>query len=301
MKKFIIKIFLNLAIFLVLGNLVAFACQYFLGKSQFYKPNFVVNALDQESIYDYFMVGSSRGLTTIDSKQIDKEINTNGINLSMADTDLKTQVLMVKHFYAEGYSAKNCILILDKQHYTKTYQELGGNDYRFVAYSGRDYVNEHYNAYEDGIVRPLTISNFLPLAAYSYYNLELFMPSGLAGLKPNFRNKFDERGNYAYPNQNLTSPAATRSSYTATITNPLVKEIEELTAANNTRLIIYIAPYINETQQVDLGTIDAKLINHSNKFVGKDELYHDGLHVTEIGRTAATEFFIPDLKPVLKK
>ncbi|MGB3591985.1 MAG: hypothetical protein WBA16_09915 [Nonlabens sp.] len=301
MKKFIKKIALYLVVFVILGNLIGLLCQYFMASSQFYKPNYVVNALDSSTNYDYFIVGSSRGLTTVDSKQIDQSLNTNGINLSMADTDLKTQLLMVKHFYNSGYSSKNCILVLDKSHYTETYKELGGNDYRFIGYGRRDYINEHYDKYETGTIKPLSLSNYFPFAGFAYFNLELFLPSGLAALKPDFRNKFDDRGNYSYPNQNLTAPQAIRRSTTAIINNPLVKEMAALTAQYNTKLTIYIAPYINESQNVFVEDIDASIINQSDQFVGKEHLFYDDLHVTTIGREVATTALIPELKKTLKQ
>jgi hypothetical protein len=219
----------------------------------------------------------------------------------MDDTDLKTQLLMLKHFYASGYSAKNCVLTLDRQHYIQTDSTLGNNDYRFFAYAKRDYVNSHYETYEDGIVKSLSIAGYFPFAALSYYNLELFMPSGLSAIKPKYSNRFDEKGNYSYPNNQSIEQPATRETRAAETTNPLLSEMKEICEKNNTILIFYIAPYLDESQNVTTGQLDTDLINHSDVLVGTSEYFYDKLHVNALGREKVTEQFISEFNPIRKK
>lgn len=301
MKKFILKIILFSVLVLILGNIIAFIANYFLGKSTFYKSSFLVNKFQTEKKIDYFIVGSSRGLTTIDTKLIDEKLSLNGINLSMDDTDLKTQFLMIQHFFESNFKADYMVLVLDANHFTKTSLALGNNDYRFIPFINRDYVRNHFKKYEKSTLNILTNANFNPFFTYSYYNLELLLPATLSILKPNFKNKFDELGNYSYPTlayktkKNISKIKKT----TIEITNPIIKDVKNYLDENNCKLIIYIAPY-----QLEKFTFNSKLdipcINHSGILENKNDLFYDPIHVNNQGREQSTLFFINNFKLVIR-
>ncbi|WP_166382127.1 hypothetical protein [Polaribacter sp. 11A2H] len=300
MKKFIKKIIYFSFLILFLGNIIAFSASYFLRKSSFYKSAFLVNGFNPDKKIDYFVVGSSRGLTTLNTNLIDEKLKTNGVNLSMDDTDLKTQFLMIQHFFESNFKAKYLVLVLDANHFLNTPLKLGSNDYRFAPFVSRSYVKSHFKKYESTSLNILANSNYNPFFAYSYYNLELLLPAALSAIKPQFRNKFDAFGNYSYPSSGHEKGSTTFNiKKTKTeITNPIIKEIKNYLNENNCELIIYIAPYQLEKFTFN-NTLDYVIINDSSVLENKNELFYDKIHVNSKGREQSTLFFINNFKALI--
>jgi hypothetical protein len=294
MKRFLIKSTIYILILLVAGNVISFILLAGLRSSEFYKPYFLKAAMSEQEQLDYIILGSSRGLTSINSIQIDSILNTNGLNLSMDDTDLKSHLLMLNHFFKSGYSSEHIILTLDASNFTKTDLTLGNNDYRFAGYHHKKYVTEHFQKYETGLVKPLSMVSINPLASLSYYNLELALPSLLTILKPTYRNKFDHKGNYSYPNSKKFKNLNETTRQKLSINNPLVSEIASLCKQHNSELVIYIAPYSN----TDITVVDTtyKVINHSNSLDSDTHLFYDNIHVNKKGRASATVLFAQAFK-----
>ena len=84
MKQFLKSIGLYGLISFLFFNGIAFLCLFFLSKSSFYKPSFVKNGVVNNS-FDYVVLGSSTGLTTLDTKLIDSVTGMKGLNISMDD------------------------------------------------------------------------------------------------------------------------------------------------------------------------------------------------------------------------
>ena len=296
MKKFIKKVFFYAFIILLLGNIIGFSANYFLKKSSFYKSSFLVNGFNPNEKFDYFVVGSSRGLTTLKTNKIDESLGTKGINLSMDDTDLKTQFLMIQHFFESNFKADNLVLTLDASHFTNTFLDLGNNDYRFVPYINREYVRNHFKKYEKGTLKVLFNSKFNPFFSFSYYNLELFLPAALSTIKPKFRNKFDEFGNYSYPTSGVKVDSNSKMLVSKVkITNPLINVIKNYLELNNCKLIIYIAPYKLNKYFIE-NDLEYSIINHSAILNKKKYLFYDVNHVNLYGSNESTRLFINNLK-----
>ncbi|MCP4522410.1 MAG: hypothetical protein GY827_12075 [Cytophagales bacterium] len=297
MKRFLLKSSLYLGIFVLIVNMIGWVGDISLRKSKLFKPSFLLNNYDNQQRFDYFLLGSSRGLTTIDTKQVDDSLGTNGVNLSMDDTDLKTHLLMLKHFFANGYKSNYCILTLDHQSFTKTQQKLGDNDYRFAHFISQNHVREHFDEYETTSLTPIKNSAYLPFLKYSYYNLQLVPSALLATVRPNKRHRYDEAGNYTYPKKGIPKKEKiTFEEKVVKITNPLVKEAMQICERNNTELIIYVAPYKGKSLKiVDPNTY---VINQSSS-IQESHLFYDFLHVNSDGRVVATDFFIQDFKKIV--
>ena len=289
MKRFLIKGLFYFSLFLIIGNILSFIGRHSLTKSSFFKPSFLINNFDENTPLDYVILGSSRGLTTLDSKIIDSELNLKGVNLSMDDTDLKSHILMLKHFYNSGYKTKYCILTLDEANFSKNSKKLGDNDYRFSPFINKSYVKEHFSTYEDGLIKPVAYSTYLPLICYSYYNLQIIPASGLSLIKPKLRHRFDEKGNYTYPVLNKkNNKIKERILKQSEITNPLVSEILALTKEHGTELILYIAPY--KDLEIGFQKQEYNIINHS-ALTSNADLFYDNIHVNSDGRTFTTKSF----------
>jgi hypothetical protein len=298
MKKFLLKLTKYGLIALILGNLIGWSGDFFLRKSSWFKPSFLVNNFNQEEKFDYFVLGSSRGFTTLNSIQIDNILKTNGINLSMDDTDLKTHVLMTKHFFENGYKSDFCFLTLDYSNFNNTQKRLGDNDFRFSPFISKNYAKNHYNSYENHILKPNFNSLYFPIIKYSYYNLQLIPSAIVSMIFPKKRYRFDKKGNYTYPTTRTSNSTykVPKIKYVQ-IKNPLVDTIRNICQKNGTKLIIYVAPYKKEK----LNLLGAKnTINHSG-ILQKNSLFFDDIHVNTLGRKKATEYFINDVKEQLIK
>jgi len=295
MKAFLFKLSIYLVLFLLIVNLLAYGSLYVLKKSSFYKPSFLVNNFDQKEDLDYIILGSSRGLTTINSKQIDSELETNGINLSMDDTGLGTHFLMLQHFFESHYSSKICILNLDLGSAKRSIITLGDNDYRFTPFVDRDYVSNYFKNIDGRFLKILAYSKYLPFLAVSYYNFELFFPSlfTLNNLKK--RHHFDSRGNFQYPKSSMPIIEDRESSdfILLELNNPYLSKIKDICERNDCHLIYYIAPIYSHGIESDLN--GNKLINHSNLLVDK-KLFYDNIHVNSRGRYLSTNELISFFK-----
>lgn len=294
MKKFLLVLLKYSLATIVLVNIICFFANYQLKKGMFYKPSFLINQFKSNTPFDYILLGSSRALTTLDSKQIDHQLNIKGINLAMDDTDLKTHFLMLQHFINNGYTTKYCILNIDSQSFTNTPKELGNNDYRFIPFTHQKHVKKHYLAYENKLLKPLYQSFINPFLAYGYYNLELLPAALISTIKPTYKNRFDNFGNYSYPTTNSPLKSSTISKTTKSITNPLLQEFIAFATLHNMKVILYIAPIFNTSIEIT-NLKNTHLINHSDA-VQNPNLFYDNIHVNKKGRTKVTSIFIDDLK-----
>lgn len=306
MKKFLYKTTLYFTLALLLVNAIAWCSLAFHRNSSFYKPSFFTHAVTDKQL-DYVVIGSSIGLTSIDTKQIDSINHTKGINLSIDDTSLSSNYLMMEHFYNQGGKANYCILSISSWDLANAQPQLNDNDYRFLPFVSEDYVYSYYSEMEKGIFKPLTYSHFMPFLGVCYYNTELLYPSIVAAIQPEKRNRFDDKGNYTYP---TIAEIKNEAYHTVTLEwkNPFISKIEALCQKNSTQLLIYQAPQL-QTKVINLNP-KYHIINHSTLLGPKDGFF-DKIHLDSNGRKKATtalatllqkEYFTPSSTiPELKK
>ncbi|MGB5980302.1 MAG: hypothetical protein WBG62_23005, partial [Cyclobacteriaceae bacterium] len=154
--------------------------------------------------------------------------------------------------------------------------------------------------YENGLVKPLTSSRYLPFLSFSYYNLELAIPSLLTAISSDRRNRFDDRGNYTYPVRKVSKADNREKAYPErTIDNPLLDEMLSLADEYGSKTVFYIAPYQYEDYTLRSGFDDVRILDHSGKLQA-DSLFFDYHHVNSNGRRVATELFIDDLRGILE-
>jgi len=294
MREFILKLLKYSLIAVLLINVVAFASLFCLRKSEFYKPSYLVNHFEENTKFDYIILGSSRGLTTINTKQVDKDLETRGVNLSIDDTGLPTHKLMLEHFYNNNFEAKKVILTLDRGSFKKGEIKINDNDYRFLPFITNDYVHDYCSKYEKGIIKKLSYSKYFPFLGLSFYNAELFFPSIITIFNKEKRNRFDDYGNYQYPAGSKLNSNNKLVTDEVEITNPMVIELKRLCKKNNSELILYIAP-IYKTKLIIKNDIGVEIINHANSVESSDNFY-DHIHVNQEGREIATKAVIDYIK-----
>lgn len=291
MKKFVIKSIIYLALTLLIANVLAFIGLRVLGKSDFFKTTYLVHHFTPNQAFDLTVFGSSRSLAAIDTKLIGEEIDGYAVNFSMDYTALPSTLLMLEHFYAQGYSSEWVVVSLDLPDFETSKTIISENDHRFLPYVSEEYIQRYFKEYEEGWVKPLFSSQYFPVLGYAYYNMELLPPAGLALFKPDYKYLFDELGNYQYPDYLAQEVMPELRFFETELPNPILDKISELTQKNGSKLIIYIAPYLRDDIQVNNSRFH--VINHSRK-INEPKYFSDYIHVVNSGKKLATEAFIED-------
>jgi hypothetical protein len=290
MKKYLFHIFkYGLIVFIAL-NAIAWCSLYFLRNSSFYKPQFLTHEV-KETSFDYIVIGSSIGLTSLNTIKIDSLTNKKGLNLSIDDTSLTSNYLMLQHFFKQGRKTKFCVLSISYWDLANNEPTLSDNDYRFLPFVSNDYVYQYYKELEPGYFKPLTLSHYFPMFGVSYYNTEVFYPSLIAIAKPNKHNRFDEKGNYFYPELGNVKPRK-HLDILLKWNNPYIKKIKQLCDSNATQLIIYQAPLLNAT--ISNTNKEYNFINNAD-VIDDTSKFFDEIHVNQYGREEASTIFANEL------
>lgn len=289
MKRFLLKTAGYLILIISIANLFSFSSLYFLRKSNFYKPLFVNNYTQKH--FDYVVLGSSTGLTTLNAFVIDSMTGMSGLNASMDDTSMGSQYVMLQQILKSGKKIDNCVLTISYVDAGNTTPTLSGNDYRFLPLVKENHIQEYYRGFDTIQARILSLSEWLPVIGVAYYNTEIFYPSLVTLINPKRRNRFDTKGNYVYPDQKKVKQRAAEGEK-ITFRNPFFYKIEELCRKNNIELIVYHPPVYKIKV---IGEVSGhQFINHSNLF--SDSIYfYDNIHVNRRGRNLATQAFANEL------
>lgn len=284
MKRFLLQIVKYAAILLVIVHVIAAFSLWIHRQSAYYKPSYLATAVQEED-FDYIILGSSTGLTTLNSIQIDTITGLHGINLSMDDSSLSSHYLMLSHFLDQGKTTRKVVLSISEGDLENENPTLSGNDYRFLPWVSKPYVQEYYNSFSGSEANTLARSASLPMLGVSRYNSVIFFPAIQAAIQPKKRNRFDAQGNYVYPNSGgvtLTS----RKETNIKIKNPFYTKLKTLCEENYIELILYQPPIANKT--VTHIESDVLWINHS-AILNDGSLFYDTIHVNAAGRTIASE------------
>lgn len=287
MKKFLKKIAVWGFVTIILLNLIGLAVLLLHRNSNFYKPSFAANQTQEH--FDFIVLGSSMGLTTIDTKLIDEKLGTSSLNLSMDDTALPSHYLMLQHFLKQGHTVDQVILAITPWDIANKKPELDNNTYRFLPYIHENYVKQHFQALAKSYDDPLSLSYYQPFVGVGYYNAELFYPGLLTLLKSKKRNRFDVFGNYVYPDSDFEAKNVKAEVYTFDPQNPYLDKIIKLCQQNNIALRLYQSPIYKASYQ-SLPT-DLSIINHMEVLKNKTYFY-DRIHVNKKGREIVTKEII---------
>ncbi len=277
----------GLASFIVL-NLIAFLSLYFLGNSCFYKQQFVKNGVKNKS-FDYVVLGSSTGLTTLDTKLIDSITSKTGLNISIDDSGLSSHFLMLQEFYASGKKTDLLVLSVMPDDLENKKPQINNNDYRFMPDLWDENVSVFFKEIEGKDKWIYTTSNYFPIVGTSYFNSELFFPGILSIIQPKKRNLFDDKGNYSYPinRKVINSPDLNSKVINVNLYNPYLYKIIDFCHSNDIKLLLYQSPMLNVNFKFPQ---NIKILNHSSLFNSSD-LFFDYIHVNKKGRKICSEQF----------
>lgn len=295
MRRFISKLLIYTVLVLLLSNGIATLSLYSIGKSVLYKPQLLKNGVPEKK-FDYLILGSSTGLTTLDSKQIDEQLGTSGINLSMDDTSLNSHYLMLKYFFELKKETDYVVLCVLPWDLKNSSPNIGNNDYRFLSERNTNSINEYFREMPSKKTPILKHSLYLPIIAVSYYNIELFYPSIYTLLNPNNRNRFDDKGNYFYPLVNMDDNRSVKE-LDVVISNPYFTKIQELCKEKGVNLIVYQSPLYNTEINYYKNVY---IVNHSS-LLQNSEHFYDYFHVDFEGRKICSEKFATEFQTLRVK
>lgn len=279
MKNFLKTIFFYGFVIFASLNVISFLSLYSLRNSCFYKPEFLQNGVSQNK-FNYLILGSSTGLMTLNTIQIDSISHKKGLNISLDDSSLSSHYLMLQHFYQLNKKTKTLILAVTPWDCGEKNPKINENDYRFLPYINQEYIYNYYVELQKSKINVLALTKYFPIIGVSYYNAELFFPSILAFVKPEKRNKFDQKGNFKYPN--LGKPTNKEEhELNLVFNNPYLKKITTFCKTNKIKLIIYQSP-LYKTKVVQTKA-NFEFINHSN-LIKSANYFYDDIHVNEKGR-----------------
>lgn len=296
MKKFVLKSILYLSIAFIIANVLAYTGLRILGKSDFFKTTYLVHHFPEGQSFDMAVFGSSRSLAAIDTKLIGESTGGLAVNFSMDYTALPSSLLMLEHFYAQGYTSKWVVISLDLPDFEESKTVISENDHRFLPYISNNYIREYFLKYEDAMIKPIAISKYFPVAGFAYYNMELLAPAAQALVNPNYKYRFDELGNYQYPDYLAQQEMPEPRYFKTGLSNPVLKQIAEVTQKNGSKLIVYIAPYLRDDISVE-SDVNYQVINHS-RLINEPKYFSDYIHVVNSGKKLATEAFIEDFHKI---
>ena len=298
MTAFLKRFGIILIAIILIANVLSFISLWGLKQGSFYKPSFLANEVQQDD-FDYIILGASTGLTSINTQVVDAISKTSGINLSIDDTNLPSQYLMLQHFLAQGKTTKICVLAPSVDGYNAVNEKLSDNDYRFLPYVSEPYVLDYYQQFSQTDAKLLALSKWQPMLGVAYFNAELFYPSLVSILSPQRHNRFDHYGNYTYPYKNTESSEILESKMMPLeLNNEILERIRMLCDANDIKLVCYISPLKLKT--VVMGQTDYEVINHSD-VLDDASYFYDAIHVNSKGRTFVSEQFAKDIMTYIQK
>ena len=270
---------------LVLAYIISELSFWALRKGNFYKPTFVENSIKEKEV-DYIILGASTALTGIDTKLLDSLTGLKGYNLAIDDTGLPNNYLMLEHFLNTGHRTKKIILVPTLSSIREEKSTLSDNDYRFLMYNKRDYVHKYYESLENKDQFPvLSKTKYFPFLGISYYNVELFFPSLVSVLKPKKHNRFNEVGDYSYPNKQFRSNKSLEKKQ-INFENDYLQKIATICKSQNIDLLVYFPPIYNT--EISWEASDLSILNLTNSL--KDTKYfYDEIHVNALGKKEATK------------
>jgi hypothetical protein len=264
-------------------------------KSNIIKTTYVFNNLTNVTL-DYVVIGSSRGLTTLNTNKIDSVISIKGYNASLDGAGIATNWLMLNHLIHCNVKFKYCIFVLDEMGIEDNIYQFSKNTYRFIPFFNYDHIQNEISKFEDCREKfNFRASRFYP--GFSVFeNNKIILPLAIKSLiNPKQRNKFDEKGNYIYPLINRPSETYLNDTITYINYGQVYQGFVNLCEKNNIKFITYIAPLQGKHLRIPY---KSHLINHSSLF-NNSKYFYDHLHVNSIGRDKATDSFIFNFKQIL--
>ena len=276
---------------LVLGNFIAWMGLYVLRNSDVYKPSYMIRNISKEIPFDYIIVGSSTGLTGLNTNVIDSIAKTNGFNISLDGVGPAGQYMMLQHFFKNGFKTRKVILSLDNHTVRDSSIEQSNlNEYYFIPWISKDYIYACFVKKDGKLLKTNAYTKYCPLLGFSYYNQQ-FLGSILWALKDSRqRYHFDAKGNkfYNFGHFRPDKDGVKYFSDTLSVLNPYIRKMEKLCCEQGVQLIYFLHPEW-QRDAVVTDSVNYLVLNFRNFFNNSPEYFYDNIHVNVNGQYLLSE------------
>lgn len=234
-KKFLFKLTFVVILIFVILNLLALVLDYNIRKSNIFKVNIIFN----QDLPKNIILGSSRSLTGINTKVLSDKTNEKWYNLAMDDTRNETHYLFYKLLCEVGKKPRNILIQYDQDNIEIDSITFFGNDYQLLPFINNSVTIDEYFKSKNNYF----FYKYFPIFKYIEFNNELFFPSLLLLIKPNYQHRFDEFGDYNYPNDMILSEKSMEvSEKRVLLKNEIMVDFLDRSEADSFNLIVFTAP-----------------------------------------------------------
>lgn len=288
MKGFILYSVKVIVIAFFVMECICFSLMYSFRDTLFYKTNHAHTMANTQ--YGFVILGSSRGLTSLDTKAIMQATGQSGFNYSMDDTHIGSQRVMLNHLIHHNIRFDTLFLVYENtaKHVTK----IATSDYRFLPFSSHDYVKQYYT--EKNAPQSYSWMNVMPFIPMAYFNTELFFPSVYTMAKRQLRYRYDAVGDYDYPVSGKIDSSLQMVDVNLNFDNDDLNAIADICKVNGIALIVLVTPSYH-TNYTYSGNSEAFTIIDLSRETITDTGFYDRIHLNKGGKDSLTSALLRHL------
>lgn len=281
MKEFS-RVFKIAALSLIALQGISFILLFTFRDSSFYKTSQAFR--NSNTHYDFAILGSSRGLTSIDTKYLGQQTSQNGFNFSLDDSHIGTHELMLQHLLWNKIDLDTLFLVYENA--SGTVRKMSSNDYRFLPFIHTSHVSLYMDAMND--TELLKASKYFPFVGLGYYNIELLFPALVSILKPNYSYHYNDFGDYSYPNSRGKLGDIKDKTATLNFNNVQLRRIAKRCKQEGIELVILISPSYKTKFKYEGDFKKYNIIDLSKSVTGA-KYFYDQLHLNSRGKEKFTQ------------
>jgi hypothetical protein len=292
LKPFISLFSRYFSFFIVFQFIIGCSLDFFHQKHSFFKPSKIINNQNWREA-KILIIGSSRALTSFDSRLIAEQTGKKTVNLAIHDTGPSIHKLLLELAIEQNYFPETIILQYDQRE-AEPMHGLHEMDYQFLPliFSSKA-VNSYF---KDKMGALFVVAQYVfPIWKYAYWNTELLFPIPLILQNPNLTLRSDSIGDYEYPESFGQLLPCEESDVKPTILYNNLPLFEFLTTQqykHGFSCIMVTAPTYNFYYQFNFETT---YINGSTWFNCEPKFFYDEIHLNAAGKRAFTNKFIETL------
>lgn len=294
MKKFIRKIGVICAVMLVVLFLLETLFTKAYIKDDFYKPQWLYQQVD--GAYDFAVLGNSRPYTGVNVEYLEEISGEKGLNLSIANAQFSTMLLMLKIFLERGNTVETLYVNIDSKQITDD-EKLSISANKFFPLYKEAVVKEHFGKY--GL--KYKMYGYVPFVRYAEYNFNWGLHQYINTKHAVFKNKFDASGTKHYASSNYVGSKVPVECPLDEINSEEFDELLELCLQNNIKIKAFTMPYasiiadesfLEGEEKLDLYFRNKHIEFHSyaTKWNEDFDYFKDPLHLNDKGSKRFTSF-----------
>jgi hypothetical protein len=293
MQKFLRKCIIYLFVSLIIINGIAFFLDNQIRNSNIFKVNILMNS---SHLPPNIVLGSSRALTSIDTKLLSELTGMKWYNMSVDDTPIETHLLIYQLLVESGNTPEIVLLQYDRER-SKDVKLIHEKDYQFMPFAlhGSEAIKKYLAEKENGLAY-----TYLPVLKYTTFNTELVFSFLKLLLNNDYMHRFDKYGDYSYPqNFSYHSDCDGKKTFSPDFSDLTLKTLTSFCEKNGTKLIVFTAPYRCRNLSPNFST-PVNYLDYTSLFES-DSCFYDEQHLNMYGKEALTKKTGADLNSYFNK